>query len=48
MCNYRIPRLGSTKKEQPLHDITQFFVIEFVPSAVLSLTNYLKQKSIPH
>ena len=28
----------------PLHDITQSFVIEFVPSAVLSLTDYLKQK----
>ena len=31
-----------------MHDITQFFVIEFVPSAVLSLTDYLKQKNILH
>ena len=33
---------------RPVNDITQFFVIEFVLSAVLSLTDYLKQKSILH
>ena len=31
----------------PLHDISQFFIIEFVPSAGLSQTDYPKQKSIP-
>ena len=33
---------------RPVHDITQVFVIEYVPSAVLALTDYLKQKSIIH
>ena len=30
----------------PSHKISQFFVIEFVPSAVLSQTNYFEQKGI--
>ena len=32
----------------PPHDFGQLFVLEFVRSAVLSLTDYLKQKSILH
>ena len=31
---------------KPLHKISQFFVIEFVPSAVLSQANYFEQKGI--